>query len=112
VIAWSFAAVLLFFGRTIVGSIAGTLGTLTFLLAVFSPGGAYRALSAWIDRFAALVGRALAWILLAPVFFLFFVPFRLLLRRGPADTLARGFDRTRPSYWSRHDRVADLEKPY
>ena len=94
------------------GGVAGTLGTLTLVLAVVSPTRGYRALSRSVDALAALVGRSLAWILLAPVFFLVFVPFRAVFRRGAADTLARGFDRTRASYWSAHDRVVDLEKPY
>jgi hypothetical protein len=112
VIAGLFAAGLFVFGRVVVGSIAASLGTLTLVLALASPTGGYAALSKLVDRFSSIVGTVLAWILLAPVFFLFFVPFRLLFRRGAGDTLARGFDRTRKSYWAPHDKVADLEKPY
>jgi hypothetical protein len=111
-VAWVVAGVLFFFGRSIVGSVAASLGSLTLLLALVSPGRGYAALEKLVDRFAELVGQLLAWVLLAPVFFLFFVPFRLLFRRGAKDTLARGFDRGKDSYWSKHERVADLEKPY
>lgn len=111
-VAWAFAALLFFLGRSTVGSIAATLGTITFLLAIASPTRGYAALSKIVDRVAELVGRLLAWVLLAPVFFLFFVPFRFLFRRGLNDALARGFDPARPSYWSPHDRPRDLEKPY
>lgn len=111
-VALGFSALLFYFGRVIVGSIAGGLGTVTLLLALFSPTRGYAALSRLVDRLGGLVGTVLAWVLLAPVFFLFFVPFRMLFRRGASDTLARGFDRTRPSYWSAHERERDLEKPY
>jgi hypothetical protein len=112
VIAGIFATALFFFGRPIVGSIAASIGTLTLVLALVSPTRGYAALSRLVDRFAGWVGSALAWVLLAPVFFLFFVPFRLLFRRGAADALARGFDRTRASYWDPHGRERDMEKPY
>ena len=111
-IAGLVATVLFALGRVIVGSIAASLGTVTLVLALASPAGGYAAVSKLVDRFASLIGTLLAWILLAPVFFLFFVPVRALFRRGAGDTLARGFDRTRPSYWTKHDKVADLEKPY
>lgn len=101
-----------YFGRPAVAAIAGTVGTLTLALALFSPTRGYAALSRAIDRLGEIVGRALAFLLLAPVFFLFLTPFRWLFRRGDRDALARGFDRQRASYWSAHERERDLEKPY
>lgn len=106
------AAALFYLGRPIVGGVAGTLAALTLALALASPARGYAALSRAVGRLGELVGRALALVLLAPVFFLFLTPFRLLFRRGPSDTLARGFDRARGSYWSEHARPSDLEKPY
>lgn len=111
-VALTVAGLLFFFGRVIVGSVAATLGTLTLVLAIVSPGKGYAALERLVDRAGHGVGTVLAWVLLAPVFFFFLWPFRVLFRRGPQDTLARGFDRARPSYWAAHERPADLEKPY
>lgn len=111
-IAGAIAALLYFLGRPVLAGVAGTLGTMTLLLALASPTVGYAALSRIVDRAGELVGSALAWLLLAPVFFLFLTPFRWLFRRGAKDTLARGFDRAAPSYWSAHGRERDLEKPY
>lgn len=111
-VALAVAALLFFFGRFIAGSIAASLGTLTLALAIVSPGTGYAALERLVDRAGHGVGTVLAWVLLAPVFFLFLWPFRVLFRRGAQDSLARGFDPTRASYWSPHARPADLEKPY
>ena len=111
-VALTVAAVLFFFGRFVVGGVASSLGTLTLALAIVSPGKGYAALERLVDRAGHGVGTVLAWVLLAPVFFLFLWPFRVLFRRGAQDSLARGFDPTRASYWSPHARPADLEKPY
>ena len=69
-----------------------------------------------IDRVAHLVGALFAWLLLAPLFFLFFVPFRALFRRGERDRLMRAIERERASYWVKRapgpEDPARLERPY
>jgi hypothetical protein len=45
------------------------------------------------------IGRALTWLLLVPLFYLFFLPFGLLFRRGRRDRLKRYFDREATTYW-------------
>lgn len=114
VIAWTAGGVLLALDRPIVGGVALSLGTLTLVLALASPTGAYAALSRGVDRLGALVGALATWLLLAPVFFLFFVPFGMLLRRGARDRLRRRFERDRASYWTKRapDRPGSLERPY
>jgi hypothetical protein len=94
------AAAFFFWHRTpafVVWAVSG----LTLLLALASPTGAYAALGRGLAAFGRLVGRVLAVVLLAPVFFLFFLPFRLLLRGGRRDRLERFFDREAPTYWKR-----------
>jgi len=107
-----------YFGRVTVASIAWSVGSLTLLLALASPLGAYAAIDRWVARLGALIGTILTWLLLAPVFYLFFTPFGLLFRRGSRDPMRRSFDRSVPTYWkrrddssSKHDR-ADLERPF
>jgi hypothetical protein len=114
VVAGLAAGVLFAIERPIVASVAIGIGTLTLLLALASPGGAYAALSRGVDRVGALIGALLTWVLLTPVFFLFFVPFGLLMRRGARDRLRRRFERERASYWTKRapDRPGSLERPY
>jgi len=114
VVAGLAAGVLFAIERPIVASIAVGIGTLTLVLALASPRGAYAALSRGVDRVGALIGALLTWVLLTPVFFLFFVPFGLLMRRGARDRLRRRFERERASYWTKRapDRPGSLERPY
>jgi hypothetical protein len=114
VVAGIAAGVLFALDRPIVASIAVGIGTLTLVLALASPGGAYAALSRVVDRLGALIGALLTWVLLTPVFFLFFVPFGMLMRRGARDRLRRRFERERASYWTKRapDRPGSLERPY
>jgi hypothetical protein len=112
------AGVLFYFGRWIASSVAASLGSLTLGLALASPTKGYVALSRGVERLGELVGTFLTWVLLAPAFFLFFVPFGLLARRGRGDRIGRRFDRAAKTYWitrpvkSDADRRADLERPY
>ena len=114
VIAAAIGAALIAFDRTIVGSIALSIATITLALALASPGKGYAALERGIDRLAAIVGKVVAYLLLAPVFYLFFVPFRALARRGRRDRLMRELERDRASYWQKRDPAQDprLERPY
>ena len=111
-IAFVVASIFFVFGRALPGALVSVLGGVTLVLALASPGRGYAALARGVDHVGELVGSALAWLLLAPVFFLFFAPFRLLFRRGGRDPLARGLDRSAKTYWLQHGPPRDLEKPY
>jgi hypothetical protein len=106
-------ALFFYFERPVVAYVAWSVGALTLLLAIVSPLGAYAALERAVAKVGLLVGTALSWLLLAPVFFLFVLPFGLLTRRGAKDPLKRAFERDAPSYWKKreHDR-ANLDRPY
>lgn len=112
------AAVLYATGHPIGGGIAGTLGALAMLLALLSPTRGHAALmrvSGWLGE---RVAGVLAWLLLAPVFFLFVTPLALLTRRGANDRLGMRLDRAAKSHWQPVPRVtADerrraLSRPY
>ena len=85
---------------------------LTLLAAMASPTGAYAALGRGLAAFGRAVGRVLTVVLLTPVFLLFFLPFRLLLRGGRRDRLERWFDRELPSYWKRRDEPERTKASY
>lgn len=112
------AAVLFWLERPIASSVALGLGALTLSLALVSPTRGYLALSRAIARLGEGVGLVLSWVLLGPVFFLFFVPFGLFGRRGRGDRIGRAFDRTATTYWitrpkrSPEAERAALERPY
>lgn len=117
-IGFTFAGVLFFFDRPIAASVALSISVLTAVLAITSPTKGYLALTRAVDRLGALIGTALTWLLLAPVFFLFFVPFGLLARRGKRDRIGRRFDRSAATYWITRptktdaERRIELERPY
>jgi hypothetical protein len=110
-IAAVIACVLALLHRPLIGGIAALLGSVTITLALFSPTRGYAAVSRIVQRVGEWIGRVLAWVLLLPLFVLVLAPFRWLFRRGSHDALARGFDRSRASYWSKAA-PHDLEKPY
>lgn len=83
--------------------VAWAVSALILLAALASPAGAYAAIGRGLSGLGRLVGRALAILLLTPVFFLFFFPFGRLLRGGRRDRLERWFDRAAPSYWHRRE---------
>lgn len=104
---------LFYFGRAAVASVAWSAGALTLLLALASPLRAYAAVDRAVTRVGEWVGGVLTWILLAPVFYLFFTPFGLLLRRGARDPMKRRFDSGLATYWTRReDDRPDLERPF
>ena len=117
-VALSAGGVLFYFGRWIGGGVAATLGSLTLSLAVLSPTVGYVALTRAVDRLGEGIGAFLSWALLTPVFWLFFVPFGLLARRGSRDRMGRRFDRGAKTYWITRppktdaDQRRDLERPY
>ena len=92
-------AILLWFGGLWMACIAWGIAAVLGLTAAVSPGGAYAAIDGVLGRFANGVGQIIGWIVLVPVFFLVFVPFRVLARRGDADAMKRHYDPNATTYW-------------
>ena len=92
------------------------ISALIALLALIAPVRIYRHLDRLADRFGHWVGLVLAWLLLTPVFYLFFMPFRLLFRTQTRDTLCRTLDPEATTYWTDVNEgdtvLKSLEKPY
>jgi hypothetical protein len=72
---------------------------IVLLAALASPRGLYAVLDGMAHAIGRRIGRALTWLLLVPLFYLFFLPFGLLFRRGRRDRLKRSFDREASTYW-------------
>ncbi len=85
-------------GRIVMG-IAGFI----LLSALVSPTVVYAGIEKLFDSLGHLLGRAMTWLLMVPLFYLFFLPFGLLFRRGRRDRLRRYSERDAASYWERRE---------
>lgn len=94
--------------------VAWSVTALLLVAAVLSPTRLYRCIEVGVNRAARAVGAALTVVLLTPIFFLFFVPFGVLRRRGRRDRLARRFPAPlAASFWiDRGDREVTAEERY
>lgn len=96
------AALLYGWGHAPLATVAAIVALFTATLAVTSPSGGYRGLERGLARLSNVVGRVVAWLVLLPVFFGFFVPFGLLFRRGSRDSMKRSFEPQSTTYWQAH----------
>lgn len=109
------AATLLYrFWSTTMGTVVYAVSALILLSALLSPGGAYRAIQGLFDSLGHATGRALTWLVMVPLFYLFFFPFGLLMRRGRRDRMKRRFEPDLASYWEPHKAfsAADHERQF
>lgn len=90
---------LLWLGVRILASVMLGAAAIVLLAALTSPRGLYAVLDRMARAIGRRIGRALTWLLLVPLFYLFFLPFGLLFRRGRRDRLKRYFDSQAPTYW-------------
>ena len=102
-IAIAIGAALIAFGRRAPGIVAVGIGSAIAAAALTSPLGLFAAIERGFAAFGAAVGRGLTWTVMPAVFYGFFVPFRLLFRRGRRDTMRRRFEPDAPSYWTPAD---------
>lgn len=105
------AAILVFWSRTI-GTVVLAVASIVCLSALVSPLGLYAAIERLFLWLGHATGRLLTWILLAPVFYGFFVPFGLLLRRGRRDRLQRRLAPDAPTYWEAHAGLTAASSSY
>ncbi len=94
---------LFWIGWTTPARVVLAVAGLILVSALLSPGGLY----ATLDRIASALGRrigwALTWILMVPLFYLFFLPFGVVFRHGKRDRLKRFFDPDADTYWEPHE---------
>lgn len=82
-----------------VGMVAWSIAGVLTLIGLLSPTGLYRQIKTGMEKFGALLGQIMSWILLVPVYWVFFTPFHLLFRRGKKDSMTRWLDKDAESYW-------------
>jgi hypothetical protein len=81
------------------GMLVWTVATLIMISALVSPDRAYAAIERFIDWLVQVVGKGVTLLVMVPVFYLVFLPFGLLLRRGRKDTMKRFYEDSADSYW-------------
>jgi hypothetical protein len=101
VVAAGVGATLLLFGLVLLGWLGLALGALTAAAALLSPERLYASIRRLTSSLGIRIGRTVSWLLLAPLFYLFFAPFGLLFRRRQRDPLERCFEPDLPTYWKR-----------
>jgi hypothetical protein len=89
----------LFWSRTVAG-IVYTIGAVTLFAALVSPLGLYAAIESLIVRLGMLLGVLTTWLMLVPTFYLIFLPFGILFRRGRRDRMRRFYEPDAPTYWT------------
>ena len=87
------------FGWPTLGRVVMGVALLIGISALLSPGVLYAGIERFFDASGRVLGRAVTWLLMLPLFYLFFLPFGRLLRRGRRDRLQRFYDEQAASYW-------------
>jgi hypothetical protein len=85
-------------GRVVLG-----VAAIVLLAALVSPTGLYAGIRQLLLTLGRWTGQALTWALLVPLFYLVFLPFGWLFRRGSRDLLKRYFDPEAATYWEPHE---------
>ncbi|UCE86720.1 MAG: hypothetical protein JSU66_03010 [Deltaproteobacteria bacterium] len=87
------------YGSRPVGSVIATIGTIILLSALLSPTGLYAAIERGFTALGVHLGRFLTWLSMLTLFYLFFLPFGLLFRRGAKDPMRRFYTPDAATYW-------------
>ena len=75
------------------------------LAGLLSPTGLYVAIDRGFQALAHGLARVVTWAVLLPLFYLFFLPFGLVLRAGNRDRLQRWMDPNAATYWEPREGV-------
>ena len=106
-------AIYLLWSQTI-GMVVFSISTIVLFSALVSPLGLYRIIQGIFETLGTHTGRALTWLALVPLFYLFFLPFGLVFRSGRRDRMKRFFEPDEESYWEPHKEfsAADHERQF
>jgi len=99
VVTLGVAALFWYFDLPTMAMIAVGLAVIFSLASLLSPHRAYAAIQRGNARLGKWIGDLLNWILLPSIFYLFFLPFGKLFRRGRRDALKRFYESDAESYW-------------
>ncbi len=100
-------ALLFHFVSQTLGTIVCAIGGSVVLAALVSPLGLFAAIDGAFHAVGRLLARGLTWLLMPAIFYLLFLPFGLLFRRGRRDAMKRYYDSEATSYWT----VREQQRP-
>ena len=109
VIPMAVGAFFLYKGKPVAAGILCGIGALLLISGFFIPAlfAKIEAFGKWIGK---MVGVALTWGLLVPMFYLVFVPGRLILKMQGIDPMCRKFPTDAPTYWVPRKPVANVDE--
>ncbi len=105
-VGMSIGALMLFLWSLTLGWVVLAFANVILLSALVSPTGLF----AGIERASLALGNRLGQLLLAAVFYLFFLPFGALFRRGKNDRMRRFYEPDATSYWESPDAVRTISR--
>ncbi len=88
-----------FWSRT-AGTVVLSIASFILLAACLSPRGLFALIEGFFEAVGQVLGRVLNTVILAIIFYGFFLPFGLFFRRGRRDPMKRFYESESPSYWS------------
>ena len=98
------AGLMFWFGSQFIAGVILTIASFILLSALLSPKGIYSVVDGIFVALGRVVGRGLTWFLMVLIFYLVFLPYGLLFRRGKRDSMRRAFDTGASTYWERRPR--------
>ena len=99
-IAYAIAGLIYVLTHHVVGPIAVVVIATAIAFCGFFIPPAYAAIERFFFAFGALVAAALTWILLVPVFYLVFLPARIILTLKKSDPMKRACPSDEATYWT------------
>jgi len=108
----AFAALLFVYWSQVIGALVLCLSGVVLGAALISPTGLYLGIRRGFGALARLTGRGMTWVLMVPIFYLIFLPFGQLFRRGRRDRLKRYYEADAESYWDAHEGPTAASQQY
>lgn len=110
IVGFIVGGVFFLFWSKLLATIVIAIAAVSMITALAFPMTHYKTLQSWIQKLGIFLGTAMTWLLLTPLYFLFFTPFGFLFRRGKNDTMLRYYDAQAPSYWQSRDTETDAKR--
>ncbi len=87
------------FHRPTLASVIASIAAVVTLIALLSPLGGFRLLTAGVEKLGRGIGLLVTWILMPLIFYLFFLPVGLYLRARGKLGITHGADPKLSTYW-------------
>jgi hypothetical protein len=101
-VGFTVGSLIFFFWSRTVGSIALGIASVILFSGLVSPRGLYAGIQSLFEATGNVLGRIMTWVVMVPLFYLFFVPFGRIMRRGRRDQLKCFYEPDASSYWEPH----------